>query len=162
MHKLSIRIFVPSLLLLVLLAAPTPGIAELTETEVSKSLICYACPGEPLNIDRCSGGDQMRSAISSMLNEGKSKQQILDYFVAQFGDSILTTVPKKGFNLVAYLGPIVGLLVGIPVAILIIRRWGSANRQQAADEATDGTATPLNDEMKQQIEAELSKLDEED
>ncbi len=148
-------------LFVLLILIPVTSFAELTETEVSESLTCYACPGEPLNIDRCSGGNQMRAAISSMLSEGKSKQQILDYFVAQFGDSILTTVPKKGFNLVAYLGPIVGLLVGIPVALLIIRRWGSANRQATNDETTSETLT-LDDETKKQIETELSKLDEED
>jgi len=156
MNRLALRC---SLLLLLLL--PAPGLAALTETEVSESLICYACPGEPLSVDRCSGGDRMRAAIRSMLAEGKSKQEILDYFVAQFGDSILTTVPKKGFNLVAYLGPVIGLLAGIPIAILVIRRWGSAGRRQAAETPPEATAV-LDEKMKQQIEKELSRLDEED
>ncbi|ORJ60592.1 cytochrome c-type biogenesis protein [Geothermobacter hydrogeniphilus] len=160
MNNLALRFTLPVLFLL-LLALPTGGLAELTETEVTESLICYACPGEPLSIDRCSGGDRMREAIRSMLAEGKNKQQILDYFVAQFGDSILTTVPKRGFNLVAYLGPIVGLLIGIPVAILVIRRWGSAGQRQTTEKPA-GTETVLDDKMKQQIETELARLDEED
>lgn len=149
-------------LLLSGLLLPVSSFAELTETEVSESLICYACPGEPLNVDRCRGGDQMRDVIKRMLKEGKSKEDILDYFVGQFGDSILTTVPKKGFNLVAYTGPVIGLLVGIPVALIIIRRWGSSGQKMSSDQEEPKQTVKLDDEMRQQIEKELSELDEED
>jgi cytochrome c-type biogenesis protein CcmH len=144
------------------LLTPVNALAELTETEVSESLICYACPGEPLNIDRCSGGNQMRDVIKKMLKEGRSKEDILDYFVAQFGDSILTTVPKKGFNLIAYTGPFIALLVGVPLAIILIRRWNTAGEKLASDQATSKQAATLDDKMRQQIEKELSELDEED
>lgn len=163
MTRNSLRV-APALLLtlLIFLLVPVATFAELTETGVSESLICYACPGEPLNIDRCGGGNQMRAAISRLIKEGKSKPEILEYFVAEFGDSILTTVPKKGFNLVAYTGPFVGLLVGIPLALFIIRRWGSAGRKQAAENNTTLQDKPLDDKMRLQIEKELSELDEED
>ena len=155
-------ILLPALLvLLTIVLMPASGIAELTQTEVSESLICYACPGEPLNIDRCSGGNQMRDVIQEMLDDGKSKPEILDYFVGQFGDSILTTVPKKGFNLIAYTGPFIGLLVGIPVAFLVLRRWGSKGREESAEQTTSGAPTALDDEMRLRIEKELSELDEE-
>jgi cytochrome c-type biogenesis protein CcmH len=149
------------LTLLATLLLPALGMAELTQTEVSESLICYACPGEPLNVDRCSGGDQMRDVITRMIGEGKSKAEILDYFVTQFGDSILTTVPKKGFNLIAYTGPVIGLLVGLPVVFLVLRRWGLKGREQSAEQSTPEALAALDDEMKQQIEKELSDLDEE-
>jgi cytochrome c-type biogenesis protein CcmH len=154
-----------SALLLVLFSAlfvPPTGYAELTETEVSESLICYVCPGEPLNVGRCSGGDQMRTVISSMLDEGKSKQEILDHFVAQFGESILTTVPKKGFNWFAYTGPFIALLVGFPLAIFLIRRWTAAGRAGTAEQAATGEAPLLDEQARLRIEKELSELDEED
>ena len=148
-------------LLFLLALPPVNGFAALNETEVSESLICYACPGEPLNVDRCSAGDQMRAAIRQMIDQGKSKPQILDYFVARFGDDILTTVPKKGFNLLAYTGPLIGLLVGIPVALLIIRRWGSAGRRQDAEDGA-APAGVLDEETRRRIEAELAALDKEE
>jgi cytochrome c-type biogenesis protein CcmH len=160
MNKYKLNIF-PLLLLLAGLLLPVHSFAALTETEVSESLICYACPGEPLNVDRCSGGDKMRDVITQMINQGKSKPEILDYFVAQFGDSILTTVPKKGFNWFAYTGPIIGLLVGIPVAILVIRRWGSAGRD-ATEGENAGSSVVLDEQTRQKIEQELTALDEED
>jgi cytochrome c-type biogenesis protein CcmH len=160
--QLMERLFAGFLLLLILLSVPASGFAALTETEVVESLICYACPGEPLSVGNCSGGDQMRAAIRKMIAEGKSEEEILGYFVAQFGEDILTTVPKKGFNMVAYAGPFIGLLVGIPVALLIIRRWGSTSRQESADEAGGVAQKTLDAEMTRQVEEELSRLDEED
>ena len=148
------------LFLLMLLVAPTAGFA-LTETEVSESLLCYSCPGEPLNVCTSGCGDQMRSVISRMINEGKDKSEILDYFVAQFSESILTNVPKRGFNLVAYAGPFVGLLVGIPLALLIIRRWGAAGRELATDNGTVERTVTLDEKTRLQIEKELSELDKE-
>ena len=162
MMRKSIVIVPMFVLLFSGLLFPASSYAELTETEVSESLICYACPGEPLNVDRCRGGDQMRDIIKRMLKEGKSKQEILDVFVAQFGDSILTTVSKKGFNWVAYTGPIIGLLVGIPVALIIIRRWGSASQTVSSGQDAPEPTVKLDDEMRQKIEKELSELDEED
>jgi len=163
--NINIRRAFPAIMLtmVVFLLVPVTGLAELTETQVAESLTCYACPGESLSIDRCSGGYQMRAAINRMIKEGKSKPQILNYFVAEFGDSILTTVPKKGFNLIAYTGPFISLLIGIFVAVLILRRWGAAARKASIkDRSTEQQPAQLDEKTRLQIEKELTALDEED
>jgi cytochrome c-type biogenesis protein CcmH len=56
----------------------------------------------------------MRSVIRTKLSAGESDQQILDEFVASYGDSILTEPPKRGTSLGVWAGPIVGMiLVGV-------------------------------------------------
>lgn len=149
--------------LLLGLAVAVPGPASaLTETEVAEGLLCYACPGEPLNVDRCGGGDQMRAAIKRLIREGKTKEEILQYFAAQFGEGILTAPPKRGFNLVAYVGPFVGLVLGALIATLAVRRWSAAGRRSApASSESLATQAPLDEAMKRRIEEELSKLDKE-
>ena len=47
----------------------------------------------------------MRSVIRTKLAAGESDQQILDEFVASYGDSILTEPPKRGISLGVWLGP---------------------------------------------------------
>ena len=134
--------------------------SALTRSEIEKNLICYACPGEPLNIDRCSGGDQMRATIDSMLAEGKGKEEILAFFVERFGDEILTAPPKKGFNLVAYAAPFVGLVIGAAIASVLVGKWAAAGRRGVKDEELKADE-PLDDEMQGKIEEELKKLEEE-
>jgi cytochrome c-type biogenesis protein CcmH len=156
------RRLTPILLALALfLAAPGAGLA-LTESEVSESLLCYACPGEPLSIDRCSGGDQMRSAISRMLDEGKTKEEILQYFTAQFGEEILTIPPKRGFNLVAYIGPFVGLVLGAVAALFFVRKWSSAGARTDGGTGAAGERPPLDETTRRRVEEALANLDEED
>ncbi|MHB8893598.1 MAG: cytochrome c-type biogenesis protein [Candidatus Geothermincolia bacterium] len=138
------------------------SVSALTETEVAEGLLCYACPGEPLNVDRCGGGDQMRAAIKRLISEGKPKEEILQYFAAQYGEGILTAPPKRGFNLVAYLGPFVGLLVGALVATLVVRRWSTAGRRGAtAGQEAPASQAPLDEATRRRIEEELSNLDKE-
>lgn len=163
MNQLVSRYSLPLLLMLLLvLFIPAPSGAKLTETEVNENLYCADCLGE-MDLATCNDrtANQMRSVVTQMLNQGKSKQEILDYFVAQYGESILTLIPKKGFNIVAYLGPIIGLLVGIPVAILVIRRWGSTGGD-ATEGGNAGSSVVLDEQTRQKIEQELTALDEED
>jgi cytochrome c-type biogenesis protein CcmH len=134
--------------------------SALTRSEIEANLICYACPGEPLNIDRCGGGDQMRAAIDSMLAEGKGKKEILAYFVERFGDEILTAPPKRGFNLVAYAAPFVGFVIGAAFASVLVGKWAAAGRRRSKEEDPKADE-PLDNEMQAKIQEELRKFEEE-
>jgi len=70
--------------------------------------------------------------IDQRLAKGESEQQIIDAFVAEYGTSIYTEPPKKGFGLVAWLMPVVYAIVGLAILIFIVRKW--AMRPQS-DEA---------------------------
>lgn len=131
----------------------------LNRSEVEKNLICYACPGEALNIDRCSGGDQMRAEIDRRLALAQDKQTILDYFVEQFGENILTVPPQKGFNLVAYVAPFIGLLTGLIVAGIFVWKWTVAGKAAASTKEEDAKAEALYLDMKDKVEDELQKLE---
>jgi cytochrome c-type biogenesis protein CcmH len=127
---------------------------------VEENLLCYSCQGEPLIICQSSCGDQMRTAIRRMIKEGKTKQEILDVFVAQFGEAILTVPPKRGFNLVAYILPFVGLIVGGVVVVVFLRRSRSGPRAKGD---TEGGEEPpdleVDEKLKKKIDEELDKLE---
>ncbi len=160
MRHFSCIFFAVSFLLLSMPAVVLP----LTTSEVEKSLICYKCPGEPLNIDRCSRGDQMRAIIEKMIGEGKTKEEMLAYFVSQYGESILTIPPKRGFNLVVYIAPFLGLLIGVVVAFVFVRRWATSGRRDALTKSLTGDDDDeiiLSDELQRKVDDELKKLEEE-
>ncbi len=142
-----------------ILLSQAATVQALTRSEVEKNLICYACPGEPLNIDRCGGGDQMRAEIDRRLSLGQSKETILEFFVQQFGDGILTAPPQKGFNLVAYAAPFVGLLIGLVVAVIFVWKWAAAGKSSRGGRNEDVEAAALYKDMEKQVEDELKKLE---
>ena len=129
-----------------------------TASEVEDSLMCYACRGESLNKCRSGCGDHMRTTIKKMIKEGKAKDEILGFYVKQHGETILTTPPKRGFNLVAYIAPFVGLFIGAVIAFFLVKKWGRVV------EAGGSTviSNDLDSEVQKKIDAELSKLEEDE
>src|SRR5882672_977345 len=65
----------------------------------------------------------MRSVIRTKLSAGESDQQILDEFVASYGDSILTEPPKRGISLGVWAGPIVGIALGVILVSVLLWSW---------------------------------------
>jgi len=130
-----------------------------TASEVENSLMCFACRGESLNKCRAGCGDHMRTTIKTMIKEGKTKDEIIGFYVKEHGETILTTPPKRGFNLVAYILPFIGLLIGAIIAFFFVKKWG-----KTAETATvePGATETLSSEMQQKIDDELSKLEEDE
>ncbi len=90
---------------------------------ISKGLYCPVCPNTPLDVCQTQACVQWRALIKEKLLKGESEQQIIDYFVAQYGNQVLGAPPPQGVNWLAYILPGAGLLVGASVAWLTARRW---------------------------------------
>ncbi len=147
--------------LLLLLYVPT-AVSALAVSEVGDNLLCYACAGEALNNCRSGCGDQMRDFIKQMIEEGKTKKEILDYFEAQFGEEILSIPPKRGFNLVAYYAPYVAFLIGLLVAFLFVRKWtASGEKKSLTKKQSEEEKTLMSDDIQKKIASEIEKLEEE-
>lgn len=154
------------LTLLLLLALALPVMAStLTEAEVSNNLMCNACPKDQLAICNCGSAQEMKNTIHRMIGEGKSKQQILDYFVARYGESIVSTPPRKGFALTAYVAPYVGLAAGAAIALFMVMRWARRSNQETGpptDATADAGAPPLDEAARERVAQELARLDKEE
>ena len=73
-----------------------------------------------------------------MLAEGRTREEILDYFVDRYGPDILAAPPKSGANLLAWILPIVGVAAGLGALFLVIRAM--TGRRQLAISAVSGPA----------------------
>ena len=65
----------------------------------------------------------MRAVIRTKLIAGEPDQQILDEFVASYGDGILTEPPKRGISLGVWLGPLVGVTLGALLVGMLLATW---------------------------------------
>lgn len=91
--------------------------------EVASQIKCPVCQGEsvadaPVDIAR-----QMRAQIRQQLQEGKSEQDVLDYFRNHYGDDIVWTPQTQGFSLLAWLVPVLLVLGGCGLVFLTLRDW---------------------------------------
>ena len=84
---------------------------------------------------------------------GKTKDEIKDELVAQYGTQVLAEPPKSGFDLTAWLVPGAAILIAAIAIALGLRRWrraarggGGSRRRAAARRSTPPTpsdSTPI-------------------
>lgn len=93
---------------------------------IAMQLRCPVCQGLSLADSQSELSQQMRAVITEQLRAGKTDQQVIDYFVAKYGEWILLEPKARGFNLVAYLLPLIMLAAGIGVIFVSVRKWTRA------------------------------------
>lgn len=99
------------------------------------------------------GHADMEAEIRQMVDDGKSRQAIIDHYVARYGERILASPVASGFNLMAWITPILIALVGIFIFINYLKTPKAA---VAAGKPKDNESKIPFDE---QIERELKALD---
>lgn len=90
---------------------------------VARQLMCPVCAGQTVAESDAAVAREMRAIIRQKLLAGETPDQILRYFVTEFGDGVLAEPPRRGFSLVLYLGPMLALSLGFVIAAVTIRRW---------------------------------------
>ncbi len=102
--------------------------------EIQMELWCPICQGVRLDACEQKVCQQMRDMIDEMLKEGKSKDEIINEFVDQYGVVILGEPPKQGINLMAWLMPVLLVLVGLGFAFWMSKKWTQKKSAPAAAE----------------------------
>ena len=106
------RLLLATLVLALAAAAPAAASEQHpTLPELERELICPTCH-ETLAASTSPIADRMRSFIRQRIAAGDTESEIKSKLVAQFGESVLAAPPKSGFNLLAWLLPLVGIVLG--------------------------------------------------
>ncbi len=93
--------------------------------------------------------------VDDLLAHGKTEQQIIDSFVAQYGSIIYAEPPKSGFSLVAWAMPTVYLVMGAVLVIFVISRW---RRRPATETGPAGAAPkPISPELLERARAQVAR-----
>lgn len=101
------------------LAAPT---LEDQVHGIARELMCPVCAGQTVAESNSQLAVQMRSQIRERVARGETREQILAYFVSQFGEGVLAAPPKRGAGLALWLAPIAAFAVGVVVMVRYLRK----------------------------------------
>ena len=150
-HPLILKILIQTILFCLVISlsaqmvqAQTPPLDESLEEEaqaIDRMIMCPVCPAETIDQAQVEISFQMRAVIREMLAEGRTREEILDYFVDRYGADILAAPPKSGANLLAWILPIVGVAAGLGVLFLVIRAMSARN--EAPSSSGRGSSAPL-------------------
>jgi cytochrome c-type biogenesis protein CcmH len=139
------------------LPATAPAAAPQTSLhDVEAEVMCVSC-GVPLVIADSPQADAERREIRRLIAQGKTKGQIEDALVAQYGDRVLASPKDDGFGLAAYLVPIVLVLLALVAGAIVLPKWRAKNRDDPAIPAADGPR--LTDADTRRLEEDLARYD---
>jgi cytochrome c-type biogenesis protein CcmH len=127
----------------------SPTLAEL-ETEVM-------CPTCHTTLDQSSSpvADRMRTFIRARIAAGDTKAEIKGQLVSEFGEQVLASPPKQGFNLFAWVLPPVAAVIGAGALAVLAMRWSRRREGEDGEESAEAVEPAV----EQQIDAELARLD---
>jgi cytochrome c-type biogenesis protein CcmH len=129
-----------------------------TLSELERELICPTCH-ESLALSNSPIADRMRAFIRARIAAGDTKSEIKDQLVDQFGESVLAAPPKEGFNLLAWLLPLVGLAAGAVVLAVLARRWSRARGGEPPVDPSGNGRAALDPELERRVDEELARFD---
>jgi cytochrome c-type biogenesis protein CcmH len=121
--------------------------------EVERHVMCVTCK-IPLNVAQSPQADRERAFIRGLIAQGKTEPQIEHALVGQYGPAALALPSTHGFDLAAYLVPLVAVLVlAVALATLLPRRL-RRSRTQALPQTP-----PLSAEDAARLDADLARFD---
>ena len=113
------------------LALSLPGAAlgaecpKTTLGDVEDEVMCPVC-GTPLELaTEAPQAQRQRALVQRLIDDCRSKEQIKDRLVAEFGDEVLATPGDDGFELAAWIVPALAVLAGLGGVGFATVRWRS-------------------------------------
>jgi cytochrome c-type biogenesis protein CcmH len=122
---------------------------------IAKKLYCPVCPNTPLDVCETKACKDWRQQIRDQLTAGWDEQQIIDYFVAQYGERVLAEPQRSGFTSFVWMLPVVSVLLGMAVVWQVLKSWRARRTQQAAASALTPQIAP---DVLARIEQELQQI----
>lgn len=116
--------------------------------DVASGLRCPVCQNLSVADSPSALAGEMRAEIAERLAAGSTPEEVEAFFVERYGEWVLLAPTREGLNLVPWLVPLVGLLLGLAVWGLLIRR----RPQRAGEEPTPAE--------RERIRSELDALEE--
>ena len=117
-----LAVAVAAVLLAVCASTASSAEPRTTLPDVEDEVMCVQCK-TPLNLSTAAVAERERAFIRREIAKGRTKAQIKDSLVEQFGPRVLAVPEDKGFGLAAWIVPIVAALLALAGVAVAARRW---------------------------------------
>jgi cytochrome c-type biogenesis protein CcmH len=116
---------------------------------IDRMLMCPVCPAENIDQAQVEIARQMRRLVREMLGDGATEESILNFFVERYGPSVLAAPPKSGFNLIAWIVPLVAVMSALAGCFYVLRSMKGDQRLTVTNDFV----------MQEELEPYLAQVD---
>ncbi len=143
-----------------------PGVTYDDVNAVASQMYCDVCEGIPLDECESVACRQWRQEIARQLGEGRSRDEIIDYFVERYGGDVAAIPRGESDRLLVFAVPIaLAMLIGVLGFFQVrnLRRRGHQAGQVMRRTAAAPAARPVPEDMDprwlERLERELENLE---
>ncbi len=138
--------------LLALAAAAGPAGAQTTEPrttipDVEDEVMCVSC-GVPLNVAESAQADDQRDLIADLVADGRTKDEVKDALVAEYGERVLAVPGDEGFELAAWVLPFLLLAGGTALVAVLALRWRGGGAPSTTPALSAADAARLDEDLR--------------
>jgi cytochrome c-type biogenesis protein CcmH len=141
------KVPMPRIMLTVLALALAPSVAaaaaqtpQTSLADVEDEVMCPIC-GTLLELSNSPQAERQRVFVKKLITKGRTKEEIKDSLVAEYGRRVLATPGGSGFDLSAYLVPAIAFAAAVIALAVGVRRWlgaGAGGGGPGAGRGPDG------------------------
>jgi cytochrome c-type biogenesis protein CcmH/NrfF len=148
---------VAALVVLLLLASPATAGPEEVANDIAAKVMSPFCPGVTLHDCSSAAALALRDRIERWARQGQSEDQILARLETEYGVAIFSSPSARDGGWLAWALPGAGLLVGLVLGWLLLKRWTSRAATRGAPEGLTGREE-VGERDRRRLERELAML----
>lgn len=115
---------------------------------IAEELRCLVCQNQTIAASEAGLAKDLKRQVREMVEQGKTKKEILDFMTKRYGDFVLYRPPVKSTTYALWGGPAVLMVLGVSILLFNLK-----NRKKVVTDA------PLSEEQNKQL-GELLKQNE--
>jgi cytochrome c-type biogenesis protein CcmH/NrfF len=121
-------------------------------------LMCMCGCGQILtqcNHINCPSSGPMLKELDAHVAKGEADDLIIQDFVQEYGEKVLSAPPTSGFNAIAWYIPGIAFVIGLGIVVMLIRMW--RQRDVARVAAASGAPVPTHDVLSEVHDVQLER-----
>jgi cytochrome c-type biogenesis protein CcmH len=107
---------------------------EKTFHKLSEELRCLVCQNQNIAESNADLAKDLRLEIYTMLTDGKSESEIVDFMVQRYGDYVLYRPPFKPMTWLLWFGPGIIFLLGLVIAVRYLKSQSAEEEDESLSE----------------------------
>jgi cytochrome c-type biogenesis protein CcmH len=127
--------------------------------EISSKLYCPVCENIPLDVCGTAACARWREQVRTLLEEGSSEEQVIDYFVEQFGERVVGTPLDPTLNFFSWAVPAGSVILGLIIVVVVFIRWRNPVDIEDDADDVDESIPGEDDDYRSRLERELRELE---